>query len=165
MEQQTFLQKEVINPFLESVSNVLVTMATLDVSSGKIGLKQGSAPAPDITGYLTMNSPKMSGAMAISFSTPVILELTKRLLGEEVTSIDDTVVDVVGEVTNMIVGGAKRLLDEMGYDFDMAQPLVLVGKEQEMKFSSDFPVITIPFTTEVGEFYVEMCFFKNDGDA
>ncbi len=152
---------EFINPFLHSITNVLTTMATLDIEHGSMSLKNENVPPGDVTGIIAMSSPQTQGTLAISFSTPIILDITQRMLNEEVSTIDETVTDLVGELTNMVVGSAKRLLDEKGYDFDMATPQVFAGKDQTIDHQANAAVIIVPFKAESGELYVEICFAKN----
>jgi chemotaxis protein CheX len=54
------------------------------------------------------------------------------MVGEKVNSIDETVTDMVGELTNMTAGGAKNLLSEKGYDISMATPKMVIGKSHKI---------------------------------
>lgn len=151
---------EFINPFLNSMSNVLATMATLDIHPQNLGLKKDKVPPGDVTGIISMQSSRTKGTLAISFSERVILQIAQRMLGETFTSIDKDIADLVGEITNIVCGGAKQLLEQKGFNFDLARPTVIIGKAQEVCHTVKAPVIVIPFTTEAGEFYVEVCFTK-----
>lgn len=151
---------EFINPFLNSMSNVLATMATLDIHQQGPGLKKDNIPPGDVTGIICMNSQKTKGTLAISFPEAVALQIAQRMLGESFTSINKDIADLVGEITNMVCGGAKQLLEQKGFCFDMARPTVIVGKTQQVSHTAKTPIIVIPFTTDAGEFYVEVCFTK-----
>jgi len=151
---------EFINPFLNSMSNVLATMATLDIHQQSPGLKKDNVPPGDVTGIISMNSDKTHGTLAISFSEAVVLQIAQRMLGEPFTTINKDITDMVGEITNMVCGGAKQLLEQKGYSFDLARPTVIVGKNQQISHTAKTPVIVIPFSTEAGEFYVEVCFTR-----
>jgi chemotaxis protein CheX len=148
---------ELITPFIKSTSNILATMATMEVTQGEV-LECKDIPPADVTGILSMVSDRVEGVLAVSFTKPVIFELTKRLVGIEPTEIDELVEDMVGDITNMVYGGGKTILDEEGYNFDMAIPTVI----QELDFNIDFPhndvVTVVTFTSEVGEFYVLISF-------
>ena len=152
------MKVEFVNPFLESILNVLNTMAMFKAKPGKPAIKTSEVAKGDVTGIMGMASDQARGTLAISFPEPVILEITKRMLGEEVTSIDDTVTDMVGEITNMVTGGAKKVLSEQGYRFDMAIPSVIAGKDHVIHHKSKAPIIIIPFNTERGDFFIEICF-------
>lgn len=148
-----------INPFLSAMANVLATMATLEAKPGKVSLKKDALPLGDVTGIISMTSPQTRGSLAISFSEPVILDVTERMLGERFESVDSDVINLVGEITNMVTGGAKRLLEEMGYDFDLATPVVITGKDQKITHVAErVDSVVVPFETDSGSFFVEVCF-------
>lgn len=147
-----------INPFLASMTKVLSTMAKTESKPGKAAIKKGSTASGVVTGIIGMAGEQVKGSFAVSFSEPFILAITQRMLGEEVTSVDETVTDMVGELTNMATGGAKALLAEQGFDFDMAIPVVISGKEHKIEHSASGPTIVVPFTTDVGDFFIEVSF-------
>ena len=80
------------------------------------------------------------------------------MLGEKISAIDDTVIDLVGEITNMTCGGAKSLLALKGYDFDMATPVVITGENHKITHKNNGPLIVLPLDVGFGNLYVEMCF-------
>ncbi len=152
------MKVEFINPFIESILNVLSTMAMLEAKPDKPKLKADSTATGDVTGLIGLAGEKAKGTLAITFSKALILEITKRMIGEEVTRIDNTVTDMVGEITNMVTGGAKRLLSDKGYRFDMAIPSVISGQDHVIHHKSRAPVMIVPFNTDAGDFFIEICF-------
>ena len=152
------MKVEFINPFLESIVNVLETMANVKVTHGKPQRKEDDTAKGDVTGVIGMASEQVKGSLAITFTSDAIFDIAKRMLGEEVAEINNTVTDLVGEITNMVTGGAKRVLAEQGYDFDMAIPAVVAGKNHRITHKSSGMKIVIPFSIPAGIFYVEVCF-------
>jgi chemotaxis protein CheX len=152
------MKVEFINPFLESIVNVLETMANVKATPGKPQRKEEDVAHGDVTGVIGMASEQVKGSLAITFTSAAIFDIAKRMLGEEVTDINNTVTDLVGEITNMVTGGAKRVLAEQGYDFDMAIPAVIAGKNHRISHKSNGMKIIIPFSIIAGKFYVEVCF-------
>jgi len=147
---------EFINPFLESTIKVIETMAFTKVTPGKPSIKQGNKSWGCVSGIIGLASEQLTGNLILSFDKPSILGIVGGMLGEELSGITPDVVDAVGEITNMISGGAKATLSEKGHKFDMATPIMLVGKDVEITQLSKGPVITIPFRTDKGEFVVEV---------
>lgn len=147
-----------INAFLESLLNVLATMAQTEAQHTKPMIKRDNIARGDVTGIIGMVGNQVIGSLSVTFTEPAILEITARMLGEEVTKIDDTVTDLVGEVTNMVTGGAKKILDDLGHDFNMATPTVVTGKNHEISHKAKDKVIHIPFESDVGSFFVEVSF-------
>jgi chemotaxis protein CheX len=152
------MKVELINPFLESIKHVLSTMASLEANADKPSIKNDNTARGDVSGVIGMTSPQAKGSLAITFTEPVLLEVCKRMLGEELNAVDETATDLVGEITNMVSGGAKRLLGEKGYMFEMAIPAIISGKGHAVHHKSMGPKILIPFSTEYGKFFVEVCF-------
>ena len=148
---------EFINPFLESISNVLITMAKLEITSGDIEIKDDDEPCGDVTGMITMKSSETEGTFAISFSKEVALDMASKMLAKPFDDIDSEVCDLIGEVTNMVTGGAKAILMEQGFNFDMARPTVSLGKEF-LEHQSGCQVVMIPFACDSGDLFVEVCF-------
>jgi len=152
------MKVEFINPFLESIIHVLETMANVKATAGKPQIKEGDYANGDVTGIIGMASDKVKGSFAITFSSAAIFDIARRMLGEDVNVVNNTVTDLVGEITNMVTGGAKRVLAEQGYDFDMAIPAVVAGMNHRITHKSNGMKIIIPFSIIAGKFFVEICF-------
>lgn len=150
------MKAEFINPFLNSTKNVLETMCQTKVKAGKPSLKDNSLTHGEVTGIIGMASDTVTGNMILSFSKNCILHVVGSMLMEDPKAdVDDEIVDAVGELTNMICGGAKAQLAKLDYKFDLATPTMVVGKDIEISYYSDAPTLIIPFTTEHGEFVIE----------
>jgi len=152
------MDAKLINPVLETMVSVLSTMANVKPNLGKPKIKTDEVALGDVTGIMSMVSPKVRASLAISFSKSIIIDLVQRMLGEEITEVDDTARDMAGEMTNMVVGGAKNLYAEQGYDFDMSSPKLLLGKEHTIHHEFSGQTIVLPFSADAGEFYIEICF-------
>lgn len=107
---------------------------------------------------MTMEGSQAKGSLAISFPKEVILDIHKRMLHQEKTEIDELVQDLTGEIANMAIGGAKKLLLDKGYDFSLSLPSVIIGDEHNIDHPYHGPKILLPFTCETGTFFVEICF-------
>ena len=150
------MKAELINPFLSSTKNVIETMAQTKVDPKQPKLKGDKATYGEITGIIGMVSDTISGCMVVSFSESCILKIVANMLMEEPKKkIDSEIVDAVGELTNMICGGAKAQLSKLNHKFELATPTMVVGKGVDISYYSDAPTIVIPFTTANGNFVVE----------
>ena len=149
---------ELINPFIASLNNVLTTMGGVESQPGKPSLKNDNISLGEVTGIIDMSGPQLQGSMAISFTQPVIFKIVENMVGEKLNRIDDTVTDLVGELTNMTAGGAKNQLTEKGYDIDMATPKMLSGKQHHITHTGQGKILLIPFSTASGNFFIELCF-------
>ena len=158
--QDIDMNVEFVNPFLSSLVNVISTMAMLELKPLKPRLKKDEVARGDVSGLIGMVGPQTKGSFSVSFEEGLALEIMSRMLGEKPDGINEEVTDMVGEITNMVTGGAKKLLAEKGYDFDMATPMVVSGKGHTITHKSDGPIVIMPFEAESGSAHIEICFDK-----
>lgn len=151
---------EFINPFLSSLINVLSTMAQTQLKPGKPCIKTDEIACGDVSGLIGMVGPQTRGSFSITFDEELALTIMERMLGERPDAIDEEVTDMVGEITNMVTGGAKNLLGEKGFDFDMATPIVVSGKGHTITHKSQGKKIIMPFSCDAGNANIEVSFDK-----
>jgi chemotaxis protein CheX len=65
---------------------------------------------------------------------------------------------MAGELVNMLVGGAKRILAERGHDFDMQTPQLLIGEGHEIVHHYAGQTVLLPIKINDDEFYIELNF-------
>ena len=149
---------EFINPFIGAFKNVLLTMAQMDLTPGKPKKKENEIAQGDVTGLLGMTGPKVKGSFSITFDKVLALEIMNRMLGEKPDGINSEVIDLVGELTNMVAGGAKNTLGESGFECGMATPVVVSGKDHTITHRVDGPKLILPFKADIGKAHIEICF-------
>lgn len=147
-----------INPFLTSTMNVLEVQAKTKSTPGKMSLKQDNSKYHgDISGVIGLISDAFNGSVVISFPEATFLKIMSRMLGEEFKVLTKDLTDGAAEITNMIFGGAKVTLNERGYGIKTAIPSVVTGKDHTVQSLTTGPQVVIPFSTDVGDFYIEIC--------
>ena len=157
------MKAEFINPFLQAAKNVLETMCQTQSKAKKPLLKEDNTTFGDVTGIIGMASDNVAGCMILSFSEKCIINVVANMLMEDPKSeIDDEIIDAVGELTNMICGGAKATLAKLDHQFDLATPTMITGKGVEIATLSESPTIVIPFETEYGGFVIEANLAEKD---
>ena len=135
-------------------------MAGITPVIGKPSIKKDEKALGIVTGLIDLVGKEVTGSLAISFSKPVALEIARNMLRLETDVVDDMVEDLVGEIANMMAGGAKAIYDQQGINFELTLPTVVAGENHLIKHSFKGTTIVLPFTTNVGNFYVEACFSK-----
>jgi len=152
------MNAEFINPFLTSLLDVMKTMAQIDLQPGKVDVKENTIAQGDVSGLIGMVGPQLKGSFSISFDEALGLKTYSNMLGEESPKIDEQVADMVGEITNMVSGGAKKILGEKGFEFDMAKPMVVTGKNHTINHKVNGPKLIMPFSSEFGKAVIEISF-------
>ena len=146
---------EYVNPFINSTVNVISTMCSVSPIPGTPSEKQGHYTWGIVTGIIGLAGSETKGNMMLSFDQPCVLDLVSKMLMEEHTSLTQDVLDAVGELTNIITGGTKKVLAELGLVIDMSTPIVFSGQGIAIQQISETPIITIPFKTPAGRFVIE----------
>ena len=152
------MNAEFVNPFLSSFINVLQTMAQVEVKPGRPSLKKDALARGDVSGLIGMVGPTAKGSFSISFDKELALNVFRLMVGESIDELSEDITDMVGEITNMVAGGAKRQLGEKGYEFNMATPIVVTGPSHTIKHQIDGSKVLMRFISEHGKAYIEICF-------
>lgn len=150
-----------INPFLNATREVLSTMASTNAVVGKPFLKKDDTAYGDVSGIIGITGDAL-GSMAISFTEPCICRIAALMLGETIPEVNDDVLDTVGELTNMISGAARRGIEKDGLSVYAAIPSVIHGRNHQLNHILKSPSIVIPFSTEQGNFVVDVCIRRSE---
>ncbi len=146
-----------INPVLSSIKDVFSMMLQMPVTIGKPQLKNDNEPRYDISCIIGLSG-SITGSVVITLSEEVAFELASALSGEEVTKIDEDCIDAIGEIANMIAGGAKK---DFPGDNSISVPGVVVGKHKVM-YPKGIPIISIPCDTAKGMLLVDIAFKESN---
>lgn len=144
-------------PFIKATVDVLSTMAMITPTAGKPYVKKDAVAQGDVSGVIGITG-EHNGTISVTFSKKCALAIVKNMLGDDVQDVLNDVKDAVGEITNMISGQARRGLSEMGYVFQAATPSVVMGNNHTISHVTGGPIMAVPFTTEHGDFTVEVSF-------
>lgn len=145
-----------VNAFLEGTVNVLKTMAFVEPKSGAPYIKKDRVASGDISGVIGLTG-SMKGSLALSFSEACILRIVSNMLGEEITTLNHDINDAVGEITNMVSGVARKILQNGGLTITAAIPTVVAGRNHSIFHVLGGPSIIIPFSIDAGPFVVDIC--------
>lgn len=151
------MDAKLINPFVDATVNVLETMAFTKARVGKPYLKKDAVALGDVSGILGLTG-EANCTISVSFARQSILSIVSNMFGEKMEELNDEISDAVGEITNMISGQARQKLDELGRSLQAAIPIVIVGENHTITHVTRHAVTAIPFSTESGDFTVEVCF-------
>ncbi|MBC7384839.1 MAG: chemotaxis protein CheX [Cryobacterium sp.] len=147
-----------INPFLEGTIEVLKIQASTAAKAGAPTTKDPkSSFGGDISGVIGLVSDSFTGSVVISFPAETFLKIMSKMLGEDFKELTPDLQDGAAELTNIIFGFAKRILNEKGYGIKMAIPSVITGKDHSIQNNSKGPRIVIPFESDAGNFGIEIC--------
>jgi chemotaxis protein CheX len=147
---------EIINAFVSSTTNTFESMIGQSPKRLPPRIKDDSAPIYDVIASLGVTGP-YTGIVTVNFNKAAACNAASAMLGEEHDELDEIVMDAVGEIVNIIVGGAKA----SGLNYKLSLPNVCSGHDLTHQFPPGVPSILIPFESDTGQFTVEVCMKKN----
>lgn len=145
------MKVEYINPFVKATQNVFRTMMNVEAVAEKPFLFDpiSGDHAYDISGIIGLSG-ETTGAVVLSFTKLCALKAVSAFSGMEIKIFDQTVVDAIGELINIIAGNAKKDLTE--FNLNISLPSVIKGHSHKLNWPTGVPVIMIPFNSPLGEF-------------
>ncbi len=144
-----------INPFIESTLRSLEMMAGITAEKQGLELKEDLITTFDISAIIGLTG-ETTGSIIISMPESLACKIASNMLLEEITTLNKSVEDAIGEIGNIVVGDARRALIQDGYQLNISIPTVVVGSGHKISRSGDVPCIAIPFSTANGDFEVNV---------
>ncbi len=145
-----------INPFLDGTLEVLEKMVFIKPVVGKPFAKTDDTACGDVSGIIGMTGDAI-GSLALTFSEECIIYITNKMLFENHTEINKEILDTVGELTNIISGAARKIMEKDNLKVFAAIPAVVFGKGHTLRHIVQGPSIVLPFQTEKGSFVIDVC--------
>ena len=147
------MKTEYINPFLTSAISAFDTMLGCKLKRGTPYIKNDRRPEHEMSGMIGLSG-KARGTIVLSLSRQAALNATAVLLQEEPNEVNADVADAVGELTNIIAGGAKAQLEHLSLNVSL--PTVISGKCHCVEFPKKVTPVCIPFDSEWGLITVQV---------
>lgn len=146
------INSKLIVPFVNSVRSVFSTMVGVQTTVQRPRLKAHPAPSYDVSSIIGFSG-AVAGSVVVSFQKSAAEKLVAAFAGQPVGVDSPDFADAVGELANMIAGGAKK---DLGGAASISVPSVILGTGHTVARLSDVPCVVIPCTTPVGDFAVEV---------
>jgi chemotaxis protein CheX len=87
--------------------------------------------------------------------------IASNMLMEEISAMNRSVEDAIGEIGNIVVGDARRTLMQDGHSLNISIPTVVIGAGHRISRPGNIPCIAIPFSTDFGGFEVNVGLKEN----
>lgn len=150
MQTATSEISDTIGKFISDVTpEVISTMLSWEPPEEIPFLPQDSASAfsiGNVNGSIGFGG-EVTGTLFFSVSDDQASEMVHALLGQKVETCSQECLDVVAELTNMIAGGVKTRLHDLGYALVMTIPNIIrgpsirvAGKNVEFKVEREFVI-------------------------
>lgn len=100
---------------------------------------------------------KWMGTGCVLCSSDFARKMSGQLLGSEFASVDQEVLDAVGEIANMIIGSFKNALEPEVGSLDMSIPVVVFGRNFTASSIHKADWVVLPFLCGEEQLLVKAC--------
>ena len=150
------MKAEYLNCVIEGVLGVIKQCFNVECTRGKPYIIPSDTNISHLSAVIKVSGDH-NGAFAISLSEDDAKKMASKLIMEEKRFLDKDVMDAIGEVINMISGGAKGQLSKLGVTFQLSTPIFILGKGTRLFTDTEYaPYIGVPFATSIGSFTVQV---------
>lgn len=149
------MKAEHINPFITATSEVFKTMLSIEPVRGQLYVKSSEKLPYDISGIIGLAG-EATGFVIISMTETLALKVVEKFIGEKKTAVDEDVMDAVGEILNMIAGGAKQIFSRTGTRFKISIPNVVAGKDHIVGKQKNVQCLGMTFKVDTEVFVIEV---------
>lgn len=162
MSENVLQTENLVADFIDVTRQVLSQISALEVTVKEIKEVNGTlgTECMDITGILGFSGGRQ-GSIIMTFSEKLALRIVGGMLGIEFEEFDTDVRDGIGELVNIVAGGAKTRLQNRGINFELSIPNTILGRDHKITAATITNRTRIEFESPVGSFFIEVC-LKDD---
>jgi chemotaxis protein CheX len=144
---------DLTTPFVESTTEIFSKMLGWNITLGSTRKANHFESNHDVSGIIGFSG-ALRGTIVIGLDQQFAFAAADAFFGGKPTSIDAEVLDMVGELANMIGGNAKERMTISGVQLGL--PTVICGKGHRVSFDRGAQVELLPFSCPHGPLTVEV---------
>ncbi len=160
------LEEGITKAIKDTTDEVFTSMLMLEVKAEDSFVEDEKSVSTDLISSLHFFGAKYMGKIAVFCSGAVACHIANAMLGGEAEEVDEEIKDGMGEIVNMIAGGAKVKLLEILGNIHLLTPWVIAGRHLTLSSASEgggelaidaqaqFSWVMTKFTFENGSFLV-----------
>jgi len=139
-------QGKIVAAIQHATGDVFSTMLSMEVTSLE-PYRQPCKPEPanGVIGLIGLTG-RWMGTGSIACTGELARKISGQLLMAEYASVDQEVLDAMGEITNMIIGNFKNAMEDEAGQLGMSIPMVVFGHNFMAGTSQSVDWVVVPFT-------------------
>lgn len=140
-------------PFVASTKAIFKTMLGWEVEVEAAAKGNSFQPGHDVTGIIGFAG-GLKGTIIVSLDKEVAFAAAEAFIGERPCTVNNDILDLVGELANMIGGGAKDRFDIP--DIVLGLPTTITGNDYRIWFHPDIEIESVRFNSPSGPLTVQI---------
>lgn len=161
-ESELISREYIVAAITTSTADVLSTMLELEATVGDSVLaKEEAEPSSGLVSLIGLAG-SWAGTGSLGCSGALACTLAAHLLASPFEAVNEEVLDAVGEITNMIIGNVKTLLEEKVGPMGLSTPTVIFGRNFQTRSARIHAWTVVPFTIGSERMLVQLCVAPNE---
>ncbi len=150
-DSQCETRQQMMNALAQSAIGMFSTMCGWEVV--ELPVSDQNVERHEISGIISFSG-SVRATIVVSLNRELAFGITEALIGTRPTELNGEVIDLVGELTNMIGGNAKERFAAEGVILGL--PTVIMGKGHYVAFESGLSISHLRFETHLGPLGIEL---------
>ena len=149
---------DIVTGIQTATSDVFATMLNMRPEAGEMLAERSvaaAAPADGVVSVIGIAGP-WAGTGSLACTNAFACRMASNFLMTEFDSMNDDVLDAVGEICNMVIGNVKTTLEEKVGPMGLSTPTVILGHNFQTRSSRHREWIVVPFTVKGESLFVQM---------
>lgn len=147
------MRYDYIGPFLSTTLKVLDNVIQSDISRGDLSLVEEELTKDGVNIVIELEGDS-DGRITLNMDEGTAAKISGAMGAEGGLPLSDIHLDAVSELANMIAGNATSALNDLGFNFNVAPPLVITGNAKAYKKLPGMEAFQVPIFTDCGEITV-----------
>ncbi len=139
----------------ESADMVFKSMFAMEVHSNGFERKSELQAGNEVLSIIGIRG-EWKGSFMLVCDPDSACKLVSTMLGADIPTLDNEVLDGIGELANIVMGNLKDALEEGGKDVAMTPPTVIHGDNMIVRSRAKQEWLVVPFTTYNSRFEIRM---------
>ncbi len=159
---QAIAPEELVQAIRTCTGEVFATMLGIEINAGDTLAESSEAIAPT-SGLVALVglAGTWSGTGSVSCTGQFACQMASQLLMSQYDSLNEDVLDAMGEVANMIIGNVKTHLEEKIGPMGLSTPTVIYGRNFQTRSARVHKWTIVPFSSGEERLYVQLCLAPN----
>lgn len=149
--------EQIVTHVRSAAADVFTTMLGVELTAGDVRTELAAPAISDgVMAFVGLAGP-WSGAGVISCTAGFACRICNQLLMTEADSVNEEVLDAVGEVANMIIGNFKNAAEEYLGPLGLSIPTVIYGRNFTSRSLGGNNWIVLPFECKGEALEIRVC--------
>jgi CheY-like chemotaxis protein len=150
------IHENFFTPIAKSIINTLTVITKTANRATQPLFNTRTKISGDISATLPITNQRFMGILSISFPKDCFMKTVSKIKKKEITEISDEAKSALDTILSQVYYELNMALPKTESSFTAGISTVIVGDEHNFEHSPNSPGMTIPFSSENGEFIVEI---------